>query len=73
MCSFAYLAVYISRNMLGAITPAMLEVGYSEDYLGKISSFYLIFYAVGQLIPTWHPSEKIHIYEKKEWDYQSIS
>lgn len=50
MCSFAYLAVYISRNMLGAITPAMLEAGYSEEYLGKISSFYLIFYAVGQLI-----------------------
>ena len=50
MCSFAYLAVYISRNMLGAITPAMLESGFSEEYLGKISSFYLIFYAVGQLI-----------------------
>ncbi len=50
MCSFAYLAVYISRNMLGAITPAMLEAGYSEEYLGKISSFYLIFYAIGQLI-----------------------
>lgn len=50
MCSFAYLAVYISRNMLGAITPAMLEAGFSEEYLGKISSFYLIFYAVGQLI-----------------------
>lgn len=50
MCSFAYLAVYISRNMLGAITPAMIEAGYSEEYLGKISSFYLVFYAVGQLI-----------------------
>ena len=28
----------------------MLEAGFSEEYLGKISSFYLIFYAVGQLI-----------------------
>ena len=50
MCSFAYLAVYISRNMLGAITPAMIEAGYSEDFIGKISSFYLVFYAIGQLI-----------------------
>ena len=50
MCSFAYLAVYISRNMLGAITPAMIEAGYTKEYLGKISSFYLAFYAVGQLI-----------------------
>ncbi len=50
MCSFAYLAVYISRNMLGAITPAMIAEGYSEEYIGKISSFYLVFYAVGQLI-----------------------
>ena len=50
MCSFAYLAVYISRNMLGAITPAMIEAGYSEEFIGKISSFYLVFYAIGQLI-----------------------
>lgn len=50
MCSFAYLAVYISRNMLGAITPAMLGEGYTEEYLGKVSSLYLGFYAVGQLI-----------------------
>jgi sugar phosphate permease len=50
MCSFAYLAVYISRNMLGSITPAMIEAGFTEEYLGKISSFYLVFYAVGQLI-----------------------
>ena len=50
MCSVAYLAVYISRNMLGAITPAMIEAGYTEEFIGKISSFYLIFYAIGQLI-----------------------
>ena len=50
MCSFAYFAVYISRNMLGSITPAMVAAGYTEEYIGKISSFYLVFYAIGQLI-----------------------
>ena len=50
LCSVAYLAVYFARNILGAVTPKMVEGGYSETYIGKVSSVYFIFYAVGQLI-----------------------
>lgn len=50
LCSVAYLAVYFARNILGAVTPLMIEEGYSESYIGKVSSVYFIFYAVGQLI-----------------------
>ena len=50
LCSIAYLAVYFARNILGAVTPAMVESGYTEGYIGKVSSVYFIFYAVGQLI-----------------------
>ena len=50
LCSVSYFAVYIARNILGAVTPQMLEAGYSESYIGKISSLYFYAYAVGQLI-----------------------
>lgn len=50
LCSISYFAVYITRNILGAVTPQMIEAGYSEAYIGSISSLYFIFYAVGQLI-----------------------
>ncbi len=50
LCSVAYLAVYIARNVLSAVTPLMVEDGYTEEYIGKLSSLYFIFYAVGQLI-----------------------
>jgi len=50
LCSVAYLAVYFARNILGTVTPQMIESGYSEEYIGKVSSVYFIFYAVGQLI-----------------------
>lgn len=50
LCSVAYLAVYFARNILGAVTPQMIEGGYTEEYIGKISSVYFVFYAVGQLI-----------------------
>jgi sugar phosphate permease len=50
LCSVAYLAVYFARNVLGAVTPQMIEGGYTEEYIGKLSSVYFIFYAVGQLI-----------------------
>lgn len=53
LCSIAYLAVYIARNVLSAVTPQMTDPvtgGYSNEFIGKISSTYLIFYAVGQLI-----------------------
>ena len=50
LCSVSYFAVYIARNILSAVTPQMIEQGYTEEYIGSISSLYFIFYAVGQLI-----------------------
>lgn len=50
LCSVAYLAVYFARNILSAVTPGMIENGYAEGYIGKLSSVYFVFYAVGQLI-----------------------
>ncbi len=50
LCSVSYLAVYIARNILSAVTPQMVEAGYEKSYIGSISSLYFIFYAVGQLI-----------------------
>lgn len=50
LCSVSYLAVYIARNILGAVTPQMVEAGYTESFIGAISSVYFVCYAVGQLI-----------------------
>ena len=50
LCSVSYLAVYIARNILGAVTPQMVEQGYSETFIGSVSSVYFICYAIGQLI-----------------------
>ncbi len=50
MCSIAYLAVYIARNILGAVTPQMVSGGFAEEYIGAVSSVYFVTYAVGQLI-----------------------
>ncbi len=51
LCSVSYLAVYIARNVLGAVTPQMIESGgYTEEFIGSVSSVYFVFYAVGQLI-----------------------
>ena len=47
----SYLAVYFARNILGAVTPGMIEGGlFDEALIGKLSSLYFIMYAVGQLI-----------------------
>ena len=51
LCSVSYLAVYFARNILGAVTPKLIENGiYTAEYIGKISSAYFIFYGIGQLI-----------------------
>ena len=50
LCSVSYLAVYIARNILGAVTPQMIENGFVESNIGAISSAYFITYAIGQLI-----------------------
>lgn len=51
LCSISYLSVYFARNILGAVTPQIVEMGiYTEEYIGVVSSLYFIFYAIGQLI-----------------------
>ena len=51
LCSVAYLAVYVARNILGSVSPQMIEQGiFTEAQIGALSSVYFIAYAVGQLI-----------------------
>lgn len=51
LCSVAYLAVYIARNILGSVSPQMIEAGiFTESQIGTLSSVYFISYAIGQLI-----------------------
>ncbi len=51
MCSISYLAVYLARNILSAVSPQMIELGVvTKDAVGSLSSVYFITYAVGQLI-----------------------
>ena len=50
LCSVSYLAVYIARNIISAVTPKMMADGISFDYIGKVSAVYLAAYAIGQLI-----------------------
>lgn len=51
LCAISYLAVYFARNILSVVTPQMVEGGlYTEEYIGKATSFYFVFYAFGQLI-----------------------
>ena len=51
LCSVAYFSVYIARNILSTVTPELIEYGLNKDeYIAPLSSLYLIFYAIGQLI-----------------------
>ena len=51
LCSVSYLAVYIARNILGTVSPQMIEKGiFSTKQVGTLSSVYFISYAIGQLI-----------------------
>lgn len=51
VCSVTYFSVYVIRNILSAVTPQILESGsYNTEYIGRISSLFFGFYAVGQLI-----------------------
>lgn len=51
MCAFSYLAVYIARNILSAVTPQLEERGvFSTESIGTLSSIYFVTYAIGQLI-----------------------
>ena len=50
LCTISYFAVYVARNVLSAITPHLLLLGYTENFIAKLSSLYFIAYAIGQLI-----------------------
>ena len=51
MCFLSYLAVYFARNILGAVTPHMLDDGiFTTEQIGILSSVYFIVYAFGQLL-----------------------
>ena len=46
-----YIANYYLRHLLSVLTPQMLETGnFTVEYIGTLSSLYMIFYAAGQLI-----------------------
>lgn len=51
LCAISYLAIYIARNILGSVSPKMIEGGaFDAEQIGLLSSVYFITYAVGQLI-----------------------
>jgi len=50
VCTLSYLAVYASRNILSAITPQMLEDSFSVEFIGMMSTAWMLSYAIGQLI-----------------------
>ena len=51
LCAFSYLAVYVARNILSAVSPQMIEGGsFTNENIGTLSSVYFISYATGQLI-----------------------
>lgn len=50
-CTISYFAVYVARNILGVVTPQLLEGGtFTNESIGTLSSIYFIVYAIGQLI-----------------------
>lgn len=50
VCIFSYLVSYYSRQLLGVTSPEMIESGlYTKDFIGLLSSVYMITYAAGQL------------------------
>ena len=51
LCSVFYLAVYIVRNILSAVTPAIVKAGsFSTEQIGVLSTAFFVTYAVGQLL-----------------------
>lgn len=51
MCTISYLAVYLTRNILSAVSPQLIQNQiFSTEQIGSFSSLYFVTYAVGQLI-----------------------
>lgn len=50
-CAIAYLAVYVAKNALSAVSPQITQAGvFTTEQIGSMSSAYFITYAIGQLI-----------------------
>ncbi|MBQ9736326.1 MAG: MFS transporter [Clostridia bacterium] len=49
LCAVSYLAVYIARNVLGAVS-AQMEGAFGAAFIGNLGSVYYMFYAIGQLL-----------------------
>ena len=51
MCSLSYLAVYVAKNVLSAVSPQMIAAGsFTTENIGALSSLFFTIYACGQLI-----------------------
>jgi len=51
VCIFSYLVSYYSRQLLGVTSPDMIAEGlYTKDFIGLLSSVYMITYAAGQFV-----------------------
>ena len=50
VCALSYLACYFARNLLSAVTPYMLEGGFTVEFIGVMSTACMLSYAIGQLI-----------------------
>ena len=51
VCFLSYLAVYVARNTLSAVSPQMTAGGgFTDAQIGTLSSMFFVTYACGQLI-----------------------
>jgi sugar phosphate permease len=51
LCAVAYLVCYFARNVLSVVSPYMINKGvYSVEFIGKLSTANMLFYAIGQLV-----------------------
>ncbi len=51
VCVSSYVVSYYMRNVLSVTSPDMLKTGlFTKEFLGSLSSVYMLFYAIGQLI-----------------------
>ena len=50
-CVSSYTVSYYMRNVLSVTSPEMLSSGgFTKEFLGSLSSIYMLFYAIGQLV-----------------------
>ncbi len=51
VCVLGYVVCYFARNLLGVVSPYMMEEGlYDIQFIGLLSTSNMLFYAVGQLV-----------------------